>query len=555
MAVATDKKSYLLDGKLFERLVKAGVNNLKAHVSYVNDLNVFPIPDGDTGDNMLMTIKGGLDGLNSVGDNSVCKKAKALADSMLLSARGNSGVILSQLFAGLAKGVESLDKVTVAQFILALKEGVKKAYSSVIKPVEGTILTVARESANGAQEHLKDGETFEEFFNDFISQMETSLAHTPDLLPVLKEADVIDSGGAGLLCIVQGMRNAVLGEESIISEEDKKEKSTIDLSAFTEDDEMVYGYCTECLLRLQNSKVDVTAFDEKEISDYLETIGDSVVAVKQDSAIKIHVHTQTPEKVIEFCRRFGEMLTVKIENMTLQHNAEQKLQKQSKKISPRKKFGLVTVCMGEGLAKVFAELGADVVISGGQCKNPSIESFVEAFDQANADVIFVLPNNGNVIMSAKQAGEIYTKSDVRVIETKNLGQAYSILSMLDYSSDDADLIVYNMKDDMQNVVTGMITTSVRDAVIDGVDIKKGEYIGFIDKKMLVSAQSKIDTMKNLLTALHAEQKDFVIAVYGAGITDAERKETAKIVSTNYPNVEFYEIEGGQAVYDYILILE
>lgn len=539
-----------MDGLFFEKLVCAGMSNLKFNVRYVNDLNVFPIPDGDTGDNMLKTFMGGVNAMKAKDSDSLSDKATALSSGMLMSARGNSGVILSQFFAGIAEGLQGLLSANVSEFHRALVSGVQKAYKSVLHPVEGTMLTVARESVENTK---TDCDNFNEFFSSYVDKMRKSLENTPSLLPVLKEADVIDSGGAGLLCIAEGMRDAVFGRE--IKDTDYVESVTdTDLSAFSEDDEMTYGYCTECLIRLQNAKVNISQFDHKVISDFLETVGDSVVAVREGSIVKIHVHTLTPEKVIEFCRKFGEMLTVKIENMTLQHNGEVRSVKK-KKQTARKKFAIVTVATGEGLCNVFHELGADVVLSGGQSKNPSIESFIKAFDEANSDVIFVLPNNGNIIMSAKQAKQMYNGSDIRVIETKNLGQAYSILSMLDYSSDDADVIRDNMISDMQDVSTGMITRSVRDADIDGIVIKKDEYIGFTDKTMLVSSKDKLEAFDCLCEKLDAKQKDFIIAVYGTGITALDKKKTAELVSQKYSNVEFYEIDGGQNVYDYIVIIE
>ncbi|MBQ8426210.1 MAG: DAK2 domain-containing protein, partial [Clostridia bacterium] len=460
----------IIDGELFERIVVAGAYNLKAHIDTVNDLNVFPIPDGDTGDNMFMTIKCGLSGLKSVTENSVDLKAKALADGMLLNARGNSGVILSQLFAGLANGVVGLDTVDVHGFGEALKIGVKQAYASVVKPVEGTMLTVAREAADYGVEHSGTGVTLGAFFEGFVNEMKVSLDNTPNLLAVLKEAGVIDSGGAGLLYIGEGMKKAVEGTEIAITEDQGAGDDDLDFSKFTEDSEMVFGYCTEFLLQLQNSKVNAKEFEIQPIIDYLNTIGDSIVAFKTGTVVKVHVHTLTPYKALEYCQQFGEFLKIKIENMTLQHNeTSEKTEpiKPKKKKFNRTKFGLVTVATGNGLINTFTEFGADVVIDGGQGKNPSIERFIEAFDDANADNIFVLPNNSNIIMAAKQARDLYKGSNIFVIETKNFGQAYSILSMLDYSADDAETIAENMKSDMANVVTGMITGSIRDANIDG----------------------------------------------------------------------------------------
>lgn len=545
-----------IDGALFEKIVTYGASNLKANIKSVNDLNVFPIPDGDTGDNMYMTIKGGLGGLKGVEENSVHAKAQALANGMLLNARGNSGVILSQFFAGVANGLES-DECDLFTFANALNLGVKQAYSSVMQPVEGTILTVAREAAEYVNSHVDKNTTLGEFIRDYITEMKRSLERTPDLLPALKEAGVIDSGGEGLLCIAQGMQSAIEGREigEVAVTEDVKD---VDFSKFNEDSQMVFGYCTEFLLQLQNSKVDAKNFDIKPIVDYLSGIGDSLVAFKTGTVVKIHVHTMTPSKVLEFCQQYGEFLTLKIENMTLQHNETSEDFATKKKVKKQKKhteFALVTVGNGEGLIKAFEDLGADVVIDGGQGKNPSIERFIEAFDQANADNIFVLPNNSNIIMAAKQAKELYDKSNVFVIETKNFGQAYSVLSMLDYGSGDAKAIADGMSEDMQSVVTGMVTTAIRDANIDGVDIRCGEYIGFVDKKMLCSTPDKIQTFKDLCQKLKIEENNFFIAVFGKDVSDSEKQTVIEYVEGQYPDVEFYQLEGGQDVYDFIMILE
>ena len=550
----------IIDGALFERLIISGANGLRSHVKTVNDLNVFPIPDGDTGDNMLMTLSGGLSSLKSVKENSVELKSKALANGMLLNARGNSGVILSQLFAGLAEGLDGHETADLRVFADALKQGVKKAYSAVIKPVEGTMLTVARE----ATENISTDEqnTLGVFFEAFTNNMQKSLEHTPDLLAVLKEAGVIDSGGAGLLYIVEGMKHA-LDNDAIISEvaatmDGPKE---LDFSKFTPDSEMVFGYCTECLLRLQNKKVDVEKFDTSIIVEFLETIGDSIVAFKTDTIVKIHVHTMTPHKVLEFCQKFGEFLTIKIENMTLEHNEAEENKKDElvikmpEKVRERKPFGLVTVANGKGLFDTFKEFGADVVIDGGQGNNPSIETFINAFDQVNADVVFVLPNNSNIIMAAKQAASMYSGSDIRVIETKNFGQAYSILSMLDYGVGDAENIEKRMREDMQGVITGMVSGAIRNATVDGIQIEKGSYIGFTDKKMLFSDSDKIKTVQGLLENVEMDDKSFVIAVYGKDVLKKEKLDVASLIEKRYPNIEFYEIEGGQDVYDFILIIE
>ena len=542
-----------IDGELFEKLVIGGALNLKANIQEVNDLNVFPIPDGDTGDNMFMTINGGLSFLKNEKDNSISSKAEALANGMMLNARGNSGVILSQLFNGLAKGLKDVKSADVCQFCKALMQAAAQAYSAVVEPVEGTILTVAREAAEYVEAHKEENNSINEVIENYVNEMKKSLERTPDLLYTLKEAGVIDSGGAGLLYIVKGFNEVLEGKE--IKDSDISDSTNqIDFSKFNENSEMKFGYCTEFLLQLQNIKVDIENFDVKVIIDYLETIGDSIVCYKTGSIVKIHVHTLTPYKALEYVHQFGEYLTVKIENMTLQHNDVVE-KKKSKRNSVRKKYAVVTVATGQGLIDTFYEFGVDEVIDGGQGKNPSTKRFLEAFDNVNADYIYVLPNNSNIIMTANEARDLYKESKVYVINTKDFGQAYSALSMLDFGCDDPEEIANNLMESMQDVVTGMITKSIRDANIDHIDILEGDYIGFSDKTMYTSNKNKLDTYFDLIDKLDIRNKQFLINVYGNDVSLEEKEEIRMKLKSQAPTIEFYEIDGGQEVYDFIIILE
>lgn len=542
-----------IDGILFEKMIVGGVANLKANVKEVNDLNVFPIPDGDTGDNMYLTISGGINNLRSVNSTSLYKKAKALADGMMLNARGNSGVILSQLFNGLANGLKGHDEADINIFKAAFLESFHQAYQAVVKPVEGTILTVAREAATNASVHADKNTTINDFIDDLKIEMEKSLARTPEMLAVLKEAGVIDSGGAGLLYIVKGF-DAVLKGKEIASNEQEGTTKDIDFSKFNENSVMKYGYCTEFLLQLQTSKVDVHNFDVETIIKYLETIGDSIVAYMIGTIVKIHVHTLMPYKALEFCQSFGEFLTVKIENMTLQHNEtiqEHKLKKQQ----AHKKYAVVVVATGQGLIDTFYELGVNSVIDGGQTKNPSTKDFLEAFEEVNADNIYVFPNNSNIIMTAKEAKDLYKDANIYVIESKDFGEAYSALSLLDLSVDDPEEIRQTLVEGTKSSTTGTITKSIRDANINNVEIKNGDYIGFSGKTMLASNASKIETYFELLEKLDIDDREFLINVYGIDVTEEERKIIKDRLHKDYPMVEVYEINGQQEVYDFIIILE
>lgn len=557
-AETAEKDETVLDGKMYTEMINAGAANLKAHAQEINDLNVFPIPDGDTGDNMLSTIMGGVSDEESA-DESIGEAARKASDGMLLSARGNSGVILSQFFEGMAGSFSGLEAADSRAFAKAFQGGVTQAYNAVMEPTEGTILTVIREATEYASS--KDTETPKEFLMEFIEEAKRSLERTPDLLPVLKKAGVVDSGAAGLVYIIDGMIRAVCGEtvelvSTVVAEKAKK----LDLDAFGPDSVLEFGYCTELLLRLMRAKTDIDSFDVKVISDYLQSIGDSVVAVKNGSVIKIHVHTMTPYKVLEYCQQYGEYLTVKIENMSLQHNSNNDeetsavMEKAPEANAERKKYGVIAVASGEGLKQTFLDLGCDVVVDGGQSMNPSAETFLEAFDRVNADTIFVFPNNGNIILTAHQAAKLYPSSDIRVIESHTIGDGYAALSML-APSGDADSIVAELTEAMSGVLTAEISRCVRDANMDGMELKIGDYIGFAGKKLLASGTDRLKTVCDTVDNMGIRDYDICIVVSGKDGTADEAAEIESYVNSNYRGKEVYVIDGGQDVYDYIIILE
>ncbi len=549
--------SQVLDGQTFTKLISGGAASLEANAEIVNDLNVFPIPDGDTGENMSLTIGGGLRNLEGKEESSIGKAAKLLADGMLMSARGNSGVILSQLFAGIAESLSDKETATVQDLADALKSGVKSAYAAVINPTEGTILTVAREAADYAASRIGEETTFQSFSSDYISELKRSLDRTPELLATLKEAGVIDSGGAGLYYIADGVIRTANGEEPARGAiPHAAPNADLDLSKFNENSVMEFGYCTEFLLRLQTAKTDIASFSVEKFIEQLQTLGDSIVCFQTDTIVKVHIHTMTPGIVLNHCQQYGEFLTLKIENMTLQHHeTEIRNRFPAAKSTEKKDFALVTVATGSGIKSTFEELGADYVIDGGQGKNPSTEDFIEAFDAVNARTIFVLPNNGNIVMAAKQAAGLYEKAEIRVIESKNIGDGYAALTMLSYDSGDADLIENDLREAMEGVVTGMVTRSIRNATIDGVAIEEGHYIGFTDKHMLSSRATNTETALDLLEKLNAGEHDFLIAIYGADMTDEQKETFRQTISEKYPVMELYEIEGEQEVYDFLLILQ
>ena len=550
-----------INGTLYKSMLLNAAASLNANIDIVNDLNVFPIPDGDTGENMFLTLKGGIDAIKNLEDEDISIIASKAGQGMLLGARGNSGVILSQLFYGISLGLQNIKEASLNDFAKALEAGIKNAYSAVAKPVEGTILTVAKEASEFVSNHIDEFNNFNDLFEKYESEMKESLKRTPDLLKTLKDAGVVDSGGAGLVYIAEGFTKTLKGEKLDTLEFTSSASQDIDFDVFDENSEMVFGYCTEVLLRLQRSKVDIDSFNVDLLIDYLSTIGDSIVAFKTGSAVKIHVHTLTPYKVLEYCQKFGEYLKVKIENMTLQHN--ETIKDEPKKNNDdlfrvkksRKQFAVVTVASGKGLINLFEEIGADYVISGGQTNNPSSEDFVEAFDEVNADYIFVLPNNSNIILAAKQAGEMYKDSKVIVVESKTIGQGYSAISMIDYSSEDPDTIKELLEDGMKNVATGIVSIASRDTVANGIEITKNHYLGFTNKNILTCQKEKNDALYDLLNKMNPEDMSFLLLVYGKSISEEEKSNASTYINNKFPLLDFYEVDGEQEVYDYILIME
>ena len=541
-----------LDGILFARMVNSGAANLKAHAKEINDLNVFPIPDGDTGDNMLLTMMGGVHS-DECSCEKLCEVAERVSSGMLLSARGNSGVILSQFFEGIKNGFSGLHSANTKEIGEAFRHGVTQAYGSVMTPTEGTILTVVREATEYACGQNTD--TPEEFLNAFIKEAKESLARTPELLPVLKKAGVVDSGAAGLIYIVDGMLCAVVGKDIADLSDFSEKAQELDLDAFNEDSVLEFGYCTELLVRLQNAKTDIANFDVKVITDYLQTIGDSIVTVRNGSIVKLHVHTMAPQKVLDFCQQYGEFLKVKIENMSLQHNNTVTEEKGKAPVKERKKYGIVAVASGEGLKQTFIDRGADVIVDGGQSMNPSAEDFIAAFDEVNADVIFVFPNNRNIILTAEQAAHLYESSDVRVIESTTIGAGYAALSMLDTASDDVDAIVEDLNMAMDGVITAEISHCVRDAVIDDVEMRVGDYIGLVGKDILAVNENRFSAVCESIDKIGFSKYDICIVICGRDATDEEAEQIEAYVKTHYRGKEVYIINGEQDVYDYILIIE
>ena len=564
----------VMGGNLLSKMAKGGAMQLRSNADEVNKLNVFPVPDGDTGDNMRMTIESGVAAIENLETDNLADVMKAFSHGMLLGARGNSGVILSQFFAGTAKGIEGVDQADPAAFGRALQRGVQQAYTSVMTPTEGTILTVAREAVEYAVARITPESTIQTLFADLVGEMHASLERTPEILSVLREAGVVDSGGAGLFYIMDGF-NRVLNGEEFLDEEGfaklsaKKEKTAApeeELDAFGPDSVMTYGYCTELLVRLQNAKTNIAAFDVDALKAFLSTVGDSIVAFQTDSIVKIHVHTLTPEKVLAHCRTFGEFLKVKIENMSLQHSSVVEGEKEEKAESPKeetpvatvapaKKYGVVAVCTGPGIEQLYRDFGTDEVVEGGQTQNPSTNDFLDAFAKVNAEHIFVFPNNGNIFMAAQQAADIYTAAKSHVIPSKNIGSGYVALSCANFECEDAEIIANEMTEALGRVTAGYVSPSIRDAEINGVTIKSGDTIGIIGKEIVLSNPDQHAAALEL-TAKILEGDKFMLTVFcGKDATPEQQAALQADIQKTYPAVESYFINGGQDIYPFIFVAE
>ena len=542
-----------IDGIMYLNMLRAGAQRLNENRDTVNDLNVFPIPDGDTGDNMFMTVNAGA--TKAQKSELIAQTADSAAHEMLLGARGNSGVILSRIFSGLAKGMDDAAVLDVEGFIAALRQGVTESYGAVSTPVEGTILTVYREGVEKvAQLHPQ---SFEELFDILLPELTEALERTPDQLDVLKEAGVVDSGGAGFVYIAQGMQEALSGNSfEALTVSGGVQPAQVDLDAFTEDSVLEYGYCTEFLLRLQKSKIDIDAFDLDDFIEWLNSVGDSVVCFREGTIVKVHVHTKRPGDILNHCQRYGEFLTTKMENMTLQHNGSHGMQElKLKKRKPQKPYAIVTVAAGDGIKELFTSLGCDVVVDGGQSMNPSAEDLVKAFEQTDAQTIYVFPNNSNIILTAEQAAQLYDNADVRIIHSKTIGEGYSAISMFDPEIGDADAVTENLNEIISGVVTGMVSRASRDVSGGTVEVVKDDFIGFVGDEIYVDEKSAENAMLALCEKLKAGDYDILLILAGADADDSAASQMVDTLSAKYKRSEVIMVNGGQPIYDYILILE
>ena len=545
-----------LTGKLFRDAVISGANNIANNRAAVDELNVFPVPDGDTGTNMSMTIGNALPELKAAGDGiSAGDAAKLTASAMLRGARGNSGVILSLIFRGLSKGLAGQAEADAKMLSDAFKLGVDAAYKSVMKPTEGTILTVVREAWENTKDLAQEGGDAAEFLAKFIEEGEKSLANTPELLPALKKAGVVDAGGKGLLVILSGMQQVISGGGMIRSEEETKPSAPAAVAAAgAAQEDIKFAYCTEFIVNKKPGAKDATA-----LRAFLETIGDCVVVVDDDDIIKVHVHSNHPGKAIEEGIKFGELTKMKIENMREQHHninkADEAVQKNRKvPVKPEKDFGFVAVAAGAGIEALFRDLGADSVVRGGQTMNPSTEDILEAIGQTPANNVFVLPNNKNIIMAAEQAVSLADRN-VCVLQSRSIPQGITALMNFDPG---ADFVTNrsNMTDALDRVQSGQITFAVRDSEYDGHKIKQGEILAMDNGKIVFTEKDVTKALVKLTKRLVNNSSSFITVMYGSDVSDeAANAAYEQLRARISDSIDINLVNGGQPVYYYIISVE
>lgn len=539
-----------ISGKLFKDMLASGMNNLANHSAEVDSLNVFPVPDGDTGTNMSLTFSSGVNDAIKVEEDHIGKVSKVLSRGLLMGARGNSGVITSQIFRGFFQSVEHLEDMDALQLAQALVNGSRVAYRAVMRPVEGTILTVVREAADYTYAY-----TVTEEITDCIKVMEKmvleaneSLLRTPELLPVLAEVGVVDSGGKGLCVILEGFLSAMKGEVIAPS----NDASTYDnAQTKVEGGEEEFGFCTEFILHL--TPTGVKHFSEEDFKNELATIGNSIVCVQDDDLVKVHVHTLEPQTAIKMGKRRGRFMKLKIENMQEQHDNILEKEQEEEVVAEHKKYAIITVAPGKGIDAMFKELRADIVVGGGQTMNPSTEDFVSAIGKVNADHIIILPNNSNIVLAANQACQVCEDKDIHVLPTKTIPQGLSACIMFNPEVDIEDNLS-EMQEAIDHVKSGEVTYAIKDTTYEGLEIKKDEYMGIFGKAIVVSEPDMMNSTKALLDKMLDEDSELVTLIYGDTATLEQAEEIAEYIEdTSDAEVEIHE--GNQPVYSFIIGVE
>lgn len=540
-----------IKAKAFREMFVSGANNLQNSKDLVDKLNVFPVPDGDTGTNMSLTISYAMKELEKVGEEDITKIAKALSKGSLMGARGNSGVILSQIIRGIGKSVEGKDKLSTVDLAKALKGGSDTAYKAVIKPVEGTILTVIRETAEYAVKLAKRENNIEKFLGKVVREANVSLENTPNLLKNLKDAGVVDSGGKGLTLILEGFYLAIVGKAVVPATAEKTELKNVSLSSAdnTSTEDIKFGYCTEFIL--ESDKI-----DDAGIRDIMLGYGDSLAVVGDEGVIKVHVHTNEPGNVLQEALKYGQLLTIKIENMRMQHeNILDGVAENAEYEEPveEKEFAFISTSMGDGLASIFKDFGVDHVIEGGQTMNPSTEDFMKAIDKIHAKNIFILPNNSNIIMAANQAKELSDKNII-VIPTKNIPQAVSALVGFNPEAT-AEENEANMVEALSYVKSGQVTFAVRDTVMNGIEIREGNIIGIAEKEMIAAGDEVDEVAKKLVEKLVDEDSAIITLFYGEDVTEEQAEELRGELEEKFEDIDVELYYGGQPLYYYLISVE
>ena len=548
-----------INAKMLAKMFLAGAKNLEVKKEWINELNVFPVPDGDTGTNMTLTIMSAAKEVVNLQDEDMMTICKAISSGSLRGARGNSGVILSQLFRGFTKTIREYEEIDIPTLATATEKAVESAYKAVMKPKEGTILTVAKGMADKARELAEEGcDDMELYFRQIIEYGDEVLAKTPDMLPVLKQAGVVDSGGQGLMQVMKGAFEAFLGKEVDFTLEASKESSAKEGSASSVDQEIKYGYCTEFIILLNKT---FNIKNEIDFKEYLESIGDSIVVVADGDVVKVHVHTNDPGLAIQRALKYGALSNMKIDNMRLEHqekiNKEQQMKEQEQKKEPEmphKEVGFIAVSVGEGMSEIFKGLGADYIIEGVQTMNPSTEDMLNAIDKVNADTIFILPNNKNIILAANQAKTMVEDKKIIVIPTKTVPQG--ITAIINYVPDmDPEDNAATMECEIKNVLTGQVTYAVRDTMIDDKEIKQGDYMGIGDSGILSVGRDMEEVTFNMIKAMMHDDLELISIYYGSDVSEEAAEAIKAKVEETYPDCDVELQMGGQPIYYYVISME
>ena len=553
-----------IDAGMVQKCFLSGAKRIEANKEYINELNVFPVPDGDTGTNMTLTIMSAAKDVAALENPSMEQVCKAISGGSLRGARGNSGVILSQLFRGFTKELKEQKEVGVPVLAAAFERAVETAYKAVMKPKEGTILTVARGGAERARQ-LADEDVTDVlvFAEEVVAHMKEVLDITPELLPVLKEAGVVDSGGQGLLTVMEGVLDALTGKETDFTLTVSAPGAKVATGAANDNistADIKFGYCTEFIIMVEKH---YDMDEELKFKAYLESIGDSIVVVSDEDIVKVHVHTNDPGLAIQKALTYGSLTKMKIDNMREEHNERviqgasaqaQQAEEKPAEAAPRKPYGFVTVSIGEGLNEIFRGIGADYIIEGGQTMNPSTEDMLTAIENVNADTIYILPNNSNIILAAEQAASLTEDKQIVVIPSKTVPQG--ITALINFMPDKyVEDNTKRMTDEMQNVKTGQVTYAVRDTSMDGKEIKAGDYMGIGDKTILSVGGDIAEVTYELLEALMDEDSELVSLYYGQEMSEEDANALADRVMENYPDVDVEVHPGGQPIYYYVLSVE